>query len=189
MIVAGTGHRPNKVLIGQRNAYHPDVHLRLVDLARATLRRKQPTRVISGLAQGWDTALALAAVELGIPFHAYVPFQGQESKWPDAARRRYHDLLRLAERVLIVCPGGYSMEKLQRRNECMVDDSDLLAALWNGTPGGTRNCLDYADRVGRQAENVWRRWVRHAGGTQPQRSVLAENPVYTALLESAGGLA
>lgn len=191
MIIAGTGHRPDKIRLGTRDAYHHQVHSRLVDLARAVLQRKAPTRVISGMAQGWDTALAIAAVDLGIAFDAYVPFEGQESRWPAAAQRRYRDLLSRAATVVIVCEGGYSVEKMQTRNERMVDDSDLVVALWNGTPGGTRNCIDYAETVGRRWENQWRFWLRHAG---PRSAVAAAptrltDPVFEALLADAGGVA
>lgn len=191
MIIAGTGHRPDKIRIGTRDAYHPQVHSRLVDLARAVLQRKAPTRVISGMAQGWDTTLALAAAQLGIPFDAYVPFEGQESKWPEAAQRRYRDLLSRAARVVIVCEGGYDRDKLQFRNERMVDDSELVLALWNGTPGGTRNCIDYAQTVGRRWENQWRHWLRHAGprSALTPAPVRIADPVFDGLLEAAGGLA
>lgn len=170
MIDAGTGHRPEKLRIGSRSAYHPQVFERVVDLARAVLERRRPSRVISGMALGWDTALAVAATELGIPFDAYVPFEGQESRWPAPARRRYHALLARAARVVVVCPGGYSREKLQRRNERMVDDADHLLALWSGAPGGTRDCLVYAELRGRTHENLWRHWVRHAAAAPRARA-------------------
>lgn len=170
MILAGTGHRPEKLLIGSRSAFHPQVFLRVVDLARAALERQRPSRVISGMALGWDTALAVAATELGIPFDAYVPFEGQESRWPAAARHRYHEILACAARVVVVCPGGYSREKLQRRNERMVDDADHLLALWSGAPGGTRDCLVYAELRGRTHDNLWRHWTRHAAASPPVRT-------------------
>ena len=115
MIIAGTGHRPDKLRIGALDGYHPDVQARLVDLARAALQREQPSRVISGMALGWDTALAAAALELGLPLDAYVPFTGQESRWPEPARRRYHGILARAARVLVVSEGGFSAAKMQLR--------------------------------------------------------------------------
>jgi uncharacterized phage-like protein YoqJ len=185
MIIAGTGHRPDKIRIGNQNGYQASVHARLVDLARAALDRHTPARVISGMALGWDTALAQAALDLGIPLQAYVSFEGQESRWPAAAQQRYRDLLRRADDVLIVSPGPYAVEKMQLRNERMVDDCDLLLALWNGTPGGTRNCVLYAEEVGRRSVNLWPHWVRHAGGSP----AAAPDPVLSGLLAAAGGLA
>jgi uncharacterized phage-like protein YoqJ len=185
MIIAGTGHRPDKIRLGNLDGYRASVQARLVDLARAALDRHVPERVISGMALGWDTALAQAALDLGIPFDAYVPFEGQESRWPAAAQQRYRDLLGRADQILIVSPGSYEVEKMQVRNERMVDDCDLLLALWNGTAGGTRNCLRYAGKVGRRVVNLWPHWARHAAG----RTAGAPDPVLSGLLAAAGALA
>jgi uncharacterized phage-like protein YoqJ len=163
MIIAGTGHRPHKFRIGALNGYHPAVLTRLTDLARAALQREKPTRVLSGMALGWDTALVQAALDLSVPFEAYLPFAGQELRWPLPAQRRYHELLSKAARVVTVSEGGYSAEKMHIRNVRLVDDSQHLLALWNGIPGGgTFDCLKYADRVNRTYTNLWQSWIRHA---------------------------
>lgn len=187
MIIAGTGHRPDKIRMGALDGYQAPVHARLVGVARVALVRHAPDRVISGMALGWDTALAEAALDLGIPYDAYVPFEGQESRWPAGAQRRYHDLLRLARQVLVVSPGSYSVERMDLRNERMVDDCDLLLALWNGTPGGTRNCIRYASSVRRQMVNVWPEWQRSAATSGP--AARADDPVLSGLLAAAGRLA
>ncbi len=36
---------------------------------------------------------------------------------------------------------------MQKRNEWMVDNCDMLVAVWDGTDGGTYNCIDYAKRM------------------------------------------
>ena len=36
------------------------------------------------------------------------------------------------------------MAAFQQRNEWMVDHSSRLIAIYNGTPGGTRNTIEYA---------------------------------------------
>lgn len=158
MIVAGTGHRPDKL-----GGYHAAVAEQLATLACETLQLLKPVRVISGMALGWDTALAVAAHRLGVPFSAYVPFVGQESKWPRASQDSYHKLLKRAQCVEVIAPGGYSSAAMQQRNERMVDDCDLLLALWNGTPGGTANCVRYAERAERLTLNVWPLWAQGAG--------------------------
>lgn len=156
MIVAGTGHRPDKL-----GGYRQSVLDRLIDLALDSLRSIKPKLVITGMALGWDTALALASIELGVPFHAYVPFKGQELAWPKDSQIKYRDLLKSSDKVVVCSPGDYSNEKMQIRNEQMVNDSDLLMALWNGSPGGTRNCLEYAGSVKRKIVNVWPYWIKH----------------------------
>lgn len=155
MIVAGTGHRPHKL-----GGYGSDVQERLVRLAAKALLFYGATRVISGMALGWDMALAEAAVRLGLPFEAYIPFKGQDSKWPPASQQQYRELLAKAERVVTCSPGGYSAAAMQVRNERMVDDCEFLLALWDGTSGGTGNCMRYARSVGRKGANCWTAWSK-----------------------------
>lgn len=52
-------------------------------LARAFLEQLQPDRAISGLALGWDTAWAIAAVEAKVPLEVVMPGKRgeQERAW------------------------------------------------------------------------------------------------------------
>jgi hypothetical protein len=155
MIVAATGHRPDKL-----GGYGIGPATHRLQLARAWLEVVRPTRVISGMALGWDQAWAQAAVDLGIPFVAAVPFAGQEQAWPPLSQDAFARLLRAAAEVVIVSPGGFSGAAMQVRNEWMVDRCDLVAALWDGSPGGTANCVRYAERVGRPIVNLWPGWLK-----------------------------
>ena len=42
----------------------------------------------------------------------------------------------------------------QKRNEFMVDHSNLVIAVWNGKKSGTKNTIDYANRHGIKVINV-----------------------------------
>lgn len=155
MIVAGTGHRPNKL-----GGYGDDVFDRLVALARTYLWHMEPWHVISGMALGWDQALAMAAVQLGIPFTAACPFEDMHEKWPEHSWPRFLWLFEQAQHVEFVNYGGYAPWKMQARNMWMVDRADRLVALWDGTNGGTKNCLAYASKVNHQmpVDNLWGAW-------------------------------
>lgn len=154
-IVAVTGHRPDKL-----GGYGPDTFSRLVDLAANWLRDERPDRVITGMALGWDQAVATASVHLEIPFLAAVPFYGQEALWPDDARRCYRDLLHSASEVVMVSGGSFSAAKLHYRNRWMVDRCDKLGALWNGdADGGAASTVAYANKVSRPVVNLWEAWM------------------------------
>lgn len=153
-IFAATGHRPSKL-----GGYDFEVFHRLVDLADAYLSlAHSPKRIICGMALGWDMACAEAAYRIGLPFIAAVPFAGQESKWPASSRQTYGRLLKAAYHVEIVCTGGYAAWKMQIRNEWMVARSDEILAMWDGTEGGTANCIEYATRVKKPITNLWAYW-------------------------------
>lgn len=154
MTVAVTGHRP-QALGGYRS------QPQLEDFAVTVLQHATPDHVDLGMALGWDTAVAIACVRLGIPFTAAIPFKGQESIWPAESQRTYHNLLEQATKVVIVCKGGFAAWKLQRRNEWMCDDSTGLLALYNGSGhGGTYNCIKYAESKFLPTANVWDEWIQ-----------------------------
>jgi uncharacterized phage-like protein YoqJ len=154
MVVAGTGHRPPKL-----GGYGNDVYQRLVVLAEKALREKLPSKVISGMALGWDQALAEAAARLSLPLIAAIPFVGQERLWPDESKKRYETLLQQATEKVVVCEGGYSPSKMQIRNRYMVEKCDVLLALWDGSPGGTWNCVRYAEAISKPVVNLWDDWL------------------------------
>ena len=162
MIVAATGHRPEK-LADRAICYEPIVLERLTHLAIAVFQKMQPTQVISGMALVWDSGVALAAIDLNIPLVAAVPFRGQECKWSRDDRDRHFQVRDNAIEVVYVCDPGYAAWKMQKRNELMVDRSDVVLALWDGSNGGTKNCVHYARSKNKRVINVWNSWDKFSG--------------------------
>jgi uncharacterized phage-like protein YoqJ len=161
MILAGTGHRPEKLGGYRQLAF---IEQRLLDLCRAALERYQPHQVISGMALGFDIALAEAALELRLPLIAAVAFEGVERVWSPAAQARFRRVLAEATEVVIVSERPADRrsvrEAMNARNRYMVDRCDALMSLWSGAGGGTADCVRYADgRVPIIA--LWTHWVRH----------------------------
>lgn len=158
MIVAGTGHRPPRLGLGYTEADRE----RLADFAATELLKLKPSLILSGGAQGWDQALAMAAHRAGIPYRVYAPFEGQDAKWPPDARSFYRRLLADAESVRIVSPGGYANWKFAKRDECLVDDCECLLALLDDKPekSGTGITASYANSVGRRVVNCWPNWIK-----------------------------
>lgn len=175
MIVAFTGHRPDKL-----NGYKPCAwHDRIKDWIRTQLVEFKPERAISGMALGVDQWAAAICVALKIPFTAAVPFPGFELRWPAKARRHYETLIDAAASVHLVSdtvPIGYAeaVTMLDDRNRWMVDqlvpqiigskpvgfgdsepilgESGRLIAVWDGSSGGTANTVRYAvDHIGAKA--------------------------------------
>ena len=160
MIVAVTGHRPEKLYGG----YTTKGRVFLARFARERILRLpvMAHKIITGMAVGWDQAVATAAVGLNLPFVAAVPCDGQERMWPDEAKERYRFLLDEAESIEVVCPGPYAGWKMQKRNEWMVDRCQVLMALYDGSAGGTDNCIKYATKKGKTIVNVWAEYEREA---------------------------
>lgn len=143
MKVAFTGHRPHK-LGGYNDTKNRSCTFYAI-ISRL-LRTLDSVTIISGMALGVDTWAAKLALWNKYPLHVYIPFKGQEATWPENSQREYRALLDYAESVIYCSTPGYSAHKMQIRNERMVDACDLLIAVWDGTNGGTKNCLDYAKK-------------------------------------------
>lgn len=140
-----TGHRPDKLGgFDLPNTVYRRVTYALDDI----LTRFRPELGICGMAIGFDQWAAELLIDHNIPFVAAIPFEGQEGRWPDESQDRYFALLEKAHQKVLVCSGGYAPWKMQKRNEWMVNflktPADYLTSTWDGTDGGTKNCLDYA---------------------------------------------
>lgn len=162
--VAITGHRPNKLgndydlssklldqilpnkiseIIYSHTSYKPDWDL--------------DTEIIfiSGMALGVDQMFAKLAVRLGYKYVAAIPCKDQDIKWPEKSKHRYHQMLSYRHcTAYYVSNLPYDNYCMQRRNQWMVDNCDLLIAVYDGSPGGTKNCINYALSVGKKIEYV-----------------------------------
>lgn len=150
MIIAATGHRPNKL-----GGYSQPVLDKLISGAIRYLEEQKPEMAITGMAQGWDTAWAIAALGLKIPLLCALPFEGQFSKWPIESQLLWSEIVGKANNVVFVYKGEYAPWKLLARNKWMVDHCDKVCALWDGSSGGTAHCVAYAQKKNKPIDNVW----------------------------------
>jgi uncharacterized phage-like protein YoqJ len=160
MTVCFTGHRPDK--LGGYNESNPimtSVRKRLTHEIRRLLLAGNRT-FITGMALGIDQLAADIVLELkaggisNIRLIAAVPFIGQERMWPPTSQRKFHEILAKCDEVVHVCEAGYAAWKMQKRNEWMVDHAEIVIAVWDGTAGGTGNCVKYAERAANKPEII-----------------------------------
>lgn len=152
-VVCGTGHRPDKLIGGWANWQKH--YLELTDLIVVWLEENKPDSVISGMALGWDLALANATLQVKIPLSAYIPCPNQELKWSKVDQIEYNNLLEKADNITYISE-YYTNWCMQKRNEAMVEDSNLVLALFDGSSGGTKNCVDFAKKKNKEIINLWK---------------------------------
>ena len=113
------------------------------------------TTLISGMALGIDTLFAEIAINMKFPFIAAIPCWEQDKVWPVKSKELYGNLLanKLCN-IYQVYSGPYNNSCMQLRNQWMVDNCDLLIAVWDGTPGGTANCVKYAEAQGKPIKRI-----------------------------------
>lgn len=160
MILAVTGHRPKTMGLSYSDADRE----RLESFAAERLSVLSPDTVITGMALGWDQAVAWGCFCLGISFTAAVPFPCQADAWPRKAREHYYFLLGAATNVEFVSEtdprNNLEMNAmLHQRDAWMVDHGERLLALWNGLPSGTGSTVRYAESKGKPVTNVWQAWL------------------------------
>lgn len=152
--IACTGHRPNK-LFGGYSEYTFNI---LVEFAAQELLEENADVVISGMALGWDQAVAQASLNLNIKLICAIPFRGQELRWPSESVEKYNTILKSSYDIKIIS-STFSINSYQNRNIWMVDNCTSLLALWNGTNGGTNNCIKYAKTTNKPIKNLWEKYV------------------------------
>ena len=150
-----TGNRPQKFpwKYGEGKAHKKY----LVEMTRQIekLIESGYTYFISGGAIGVDMDFADAVLQAkkrhkDIMLEIAVPCRNQDLKWSKDDKKRYAEILNSADFVNVLSE-SYTSFCMQKRNEYMVDKSDLVLAFWNGEEsGGTWNTMNYAKRKSKQ---------------------------------------
>lgn len=134
MILTVTGHRPQR-LKGQEKL--------IKKWAEEQLTHLQPSAIYNGMAQGVDQIVAIAAKELNIPIICCYPFP----------RANYHPIeqwIMENNKVIFIQP-AYSNQSYIIRDKFMVDNSDIVLAVWDGIrQGGTYITREYAIKQGKK---------------------------------------
>ena len=103
---------------------------------------------IVGMALGIDMIVAEILLELKLEYdisiECAIPCLNQESRWSRIQQERYKGILKKCDKVTYISRNEYTVDCMQKRNEYMVNNSDLVIAVWNGSASGTLNTINYA---------------------------------------------
>jgi uncharacterized phage-like protein YoqJ len=143
MIVAVTGHRPDK--LGNEWDMKGTVSRKIYETLTEKVLELRPKTLITGMALGVDILFANVAIRQKIPFIAAIPCYNQENKWSREAQELYVKIINNPLCTLyFTSKREYFPQCMQIRNKWMVDNCDVLIGVWDGSKGGTFNCIDYA---------------------------------------------
>lgn len=157
-----TGYRPQKFPfpLSKESEEYIRFENKLLD-AIFTLPKENYYRFYTGGAMGFDIIAAeivlllrdAPRVNCSIELYCALPFLDQSQAYDEHWKKRYENILNSADNVILISdkyyPGCY-----QKRNEFMVDNSDVVLTWFDGKTGGTKNTLNYAARKGRQIINL-----------------------------------
>ena len=144
-----TGHRHDKLCDVKKNV------LKRLNIEIDIAYQEGKNVFISGMATGFDVWAAAAVLEkkkiYDISLVCALPY-------PDFCNRQYDQelcriILENADVVKNVCE-HYHAGVFQVRNQWMADRSSRIIAAYDGTPGGTRNTINYARKKNIQVINI-----------------------------------
>lgn len=152
MNVCFTGHRPSE--FGGWDIDCPiNVQNWLEEYIDKIIKLKGNVTFISGAAQGvdqWAADIVIRKKENNpnVKLTMAIPYYDFGRNWPEKAKKRLEEINENADQIVFVHKGNWNNNNylLQLRNEWMVDHSQVVLAVWNGSLGGTRNCVMYAMR-------------------------------------------
>ena len=84
----------------------------------------------------------------GITLESAIPCESQAAKWSEALRDRYFDIASKCDKETLI-QTHYSPDCMDKRNRYMVDQADVLIAVWDGSPSGTGKTVRYAHQQGK----------------------------------------
>lgn len=175
MVLSITGHRPKKLKLIRIDEFDLLYEFALSKLK--TIISKTDT-LLCGMQSGWDLACGVAGITIGcqlksvLPYPDFKPYEVKPSRyWLKA-----FDAVRLKSVAVISVSQepGYKVFKLFKRNEFLVDNSDRVLALWNGSTSGTSHCIEYAKLYNKPVQNVYLDWVDYVENLKHKDDILNE---------------
>ena len=124
----------------------------------------------------------MAAIELGLPLTAAIPFEGQEKVWPEASQQFYRSVLSCASVIEIISLGRFEPKKFWQRDKWVIDKSEGLLVFWRNynqdkieaidtqtqsfenilvrpnSDGRIKHCLEYAEENDQRIYQLWPIW-------------------------------
>lgn len=146
--VAFTGHRPNSLPSSYGYDLSNATWRRLIEEIKNKLVTLHATTTITGGALGVDQAAFIASKELGLFSELAIPCMNQDKLWSVNAKDFYKRMLTTADKVTYISHQDYTSDCMQKRNQYMIDNCDVLIAIWDGREsGGTANTVRYAKKL------------------------------------------
>lgn len=149
-----TGHRPNKLDgYSLETPFYTRLQNKLERIIESRLETHDFVVCRSGLALGADTVWseAVLAVRKRFPnrvfFYAYEAFTGVHLRWQKENQEQFLRHKRLADYVHTTDFGERKRDRtmcIKALNQCsvdMIEPSDCVIAIWDGSRGGTGNAV------------------------------------------------
>ena len=157
---AFTGHRPQRLSFCSDEADERCIQLKLIlrEQIIHLIEEDGVSYFITGMAMGVDMYAAEIVLDLkanypGLQLECAIPYEEQAMRWTNALRERYYNIASKCDKETML-QTHYSSGCFQRRNRYMVDQADIVLAVWDGQPSGTGSTVKYALSKGKQVIRI-----------------------------------
>lgn len=147
---AFTGHRLQKLPFSfhENNNYQQKIERILSEQIISLIEQDGVAHFITGMAIGIDMYAAEIVLDLKsqypyITLECAIPCETQPLQWSEPLRDRYFKIISMCDKETLI-QHRYSADCMQKRNQYMVNQANVILAVWNGRPSGTRNTIKYA---------------------------------------------
>lgn len=135
-LVLVAGHRPTELGGYDPNPLADGVRTRLAEALSALVEVDGPLTVVSGLRLGAELLGAEAAIELGLPLVAVLPYPDPDKPWPAASRAHFADLLDKAVATVTLddrqpATKALAGAALGRRDAWLAKQVDSAVVVWD----------------------------------------------------------
>lgn len=135
-LVVVAGHRPTDLGGYEENETTRAVRDHLIDIIAAKRRMHPDLTVLTGMGLGAETLAAEAARDAGAPYVAVLAFPNLDSRWPDASRRRFRELVDEAAETIVLqnaVPDSTSAASaaFKRRDAWLRRHADEAVVVWD----------------------------------------------------------
>lgn len=145
-----TGHRPQTITYLWDEQSKESIKLK-GEIKKAIVELVENYGVvhfISGMALGVDMIAAEIVLDLkkkypNVTLECAIPCETQANKWTEKYRDRYFSIIEMSDKETLL-QTHYTADCMYKRNRYMVDKSDYVIAVWNGSPSGTGKTVLYA---------------------------------------------
>jgi uncharacterized phage-like protein YoqJ len=167
MKIGFTGHRPPKIFYKHLKAYTEELYALLYNFIESYASNNknvfnEHNTYNTGGALGFDSIIAQYILNTQNTLNLYLPFKSMGSNWfDDKDKQRLEQHKSLASKVFYTTESEvYSSKLYTERDKAIVDNSDVIIALWDGSRSGTKICTGYAKKQGKEVINLWNEWVK-----------------------------
>lgn len=153
-ICSFTGHRPSK-LSGYNPQDNKELLWKLHEVIVDHVENKNCDTFINGIALGIDMWAAKIVIKLkekypNLKLISAVPCRNHYNKWPKQSQEEWQFVIDNSDEVVLVSDEDYKPYLMQIRNEYMIKNSTYVIAVWDGSKGGTGNCVNFAQKQNKE---------------------------------------